>query len=99
VVRRTREMGVRRAAGASAGAVCGQILLEVLVIGSSAIVIGGLLAIQIPLLSIVPQIDWAAALPALGLSALLILMLAAGAALYPALLASGREPADALRYE
>jgi len=99
VVRRTREMGLRRAAGASAGAVCGQILLEVLVIGSAAIVIGCVLAVQIPLLSIVPQIDWAAALPALGLSALLILLLAAGAALYPALLASGREPADALRYE
>ena len=38
-------------------------------------------------------------MPALGLSALLILLLAAGAALYPALLASRREPADALRYE
>jgi putative ABC transport system permease protein len=99
VVRRTHEMGIRRAAGASAGAVGAQILLEVLVIGSIGILIGSLVAIQIPLLSIVPQIDWAAALPALGLAAVLILMLAAGAALYPALLASGRQPADALRYE
>lgn len=99
VVRRTHEMGVRRAAGASAGAVRGQILLEVLVIGAAGVAFGALTAIQVPLLSIVPQIDWPAAGPALGLSAVLMLALAAGAALYPALLASGRQPAAALRYE
>jgi putative ABC transport system permease protein len=99
VVRRTQEIGVRRAAGASAGAVRAQILLEVTVIGCTGIVIGSLLALQIPLLSIVKQIDWVAALPALGLAALLVLLLAAGAALYPAFLASRREPADALRYD
>jgi putative ABC transport system permease protein len=99
VVRRTQEIGLRRAAGASAGAVRGQILFEVLVIGGAGIVIGSLVAIQIPLLTIVKQIDWAAALPALGLSAVLILLLASAAALYPARLASRREPADALRYE
>jgi putative ABC transport system permease protein len=99
VVRRTQEIGLRRAAGASAGAVRAQILFEVLVIGGAGIVIGSLVAIQIPLLTIVKQIDWDAALPALGLSAVVILMLAAGAALYPARLASRREPADALRYE
>ena len=99
VVRRTQEIGVRRAAGASAAAVRAQILFEVMVIGCAGIVIGSLVAIQIPLLSIVKQIDWAAAVPALGLSAVLILLLAAGAALYPARLASRREPADALRYE
>ncbi len=99
VVRRTREIGVRRAAGASVRAVRSQILLEVLVIGCAGIAIGSGLAIQIPLLAIIKQIDWRAALPALALSALLILALAAGAALYPARLASRREPADALRYE
>jgi putative ABC transport system permease protein len=99
VVRRTHEMGVRRAGGASAAAVRTQILLEVLAISGAGIVIGSLAAIQVPLLSIVPQIDWPAALPALGLSAMLILALAAGAAVYPALVASGRQPADALRYE
>jgi putative ABC transport system permease protein len=99
VVRRTHEMGVRRAEGASAGAVRAQILLEVLVIGGTAIFVGSLVAIQIPLLSVVQQIDWGASLPALGVSAALILLLSAGAALYPALLASGLQPADALRYE
>jgi putative ABC transport system permease protein len=99
VVRRTHEMGVRRAEGASAGAIRAQILLEVVVIGGTGILVGSLVAIQIPLLSVVQQIDWAASLPALGLSAALILLLSAGAALYPALLASGLQPADALRYE
>jgi putative ABC transport system permease protein len=99
VVRRTQEIGVRRAAGASARAVRAQILLEMLAIGCAGVVIGSLVAIQFPLLAIVKQIDWAAALPALGLAAFLVLLLAAGAALYPALLASRREPADALRYE
>jgi len=99
VVRRTQEIGVRRAAGASARAVRAQILLEVLAIGCAGVAVGSLVAIQFPLLAIVKQIDWAAALPALGLAALLVLLLAAGAALYPALLASRREPADALRYE
>ena len=99
VVRRTQEIGVRRAVGASARIVRAQILLEVLVIGCAGAVIGGLIAIQFPLLAIVKQIDWAVALPALGLAALLVLLLAAAAALYPALLASRREPADALRYD
>jgi putative ABC transport system permease protein len=99
VVRRTQEIGVRRAAGASTGAVRSQILLEVLVIGCAGILIGSLLAIQVPLLSIVKQVDWPVTIPALGLSALVILLIAAGAALYPALLASRREPALALRYE
>lgn len=99
VVRRTHEMGLRCAVGATAGAVRTQILLEVLAIGSAGIVIGSLAAIQVPLLSLVPQIDWMAALPAIGLSAILILGLAAGAALYPAVLASGSNPVEALRYE
>jgi putative ABC transport system permease protein len=99
VVRRTQEIGVRRAAGASAGVVRTQILLEMLAIGCAGAVMGSLVAIQFPLLAIVKQIDWAAALPALGLSAVLVLLLAAGAALYPAHVASRREPADALRYE
>lgn len=99
VVRRTEELGLRRASGATARAVRSQILLEMMVICCAGIAIGILIAIQIPLLSILSQIGWTAALPALGLSALLILLLAAGAALYPALLASRREPADALRYE
>lgn len=98
VVWRTQEIGVRRAAGANAARVRGQIVLESLVIGLFGIAIGAVLAVQLPLFEI-GQIDWRATLPGLALSAVLISALTAGAALYPAWLASRSEPADALRYE
>jgi putative ABC transport system permease protein len=99
VVRRTQEIGLRRAAGASAAGVRRQIVLEMLVVGAFGIAIGTVVAVQFPLLQIVADIDWVFATPALALSAALILALAALAAFYPAWLASRREPADALRYE
>lgn len=99
VVRRTQEIGLRRAAGASMRHVRAQIVLEMLVVSSLGIALGIVIAVQIPLLAIVRSIDWASTPPALALSAALILGLAALAALYPAWLASRREPADALRYE
>jgi putative ABC transport system permease protein len=96
VVRRTQEIGLRRALGAGAAAVRRQIQLETLVIGTFGILIGAVIAIQFPLLG---GGDWAAAVPALALSAATILILVLLGALYPSWLASRREPADALRYE
>src|SRR5690606_41666439 len=98
VVWRTQEIGVRRAAGANAARVRGQIVLESLVIGLFGIAIGAVLAVQLPLFEI-GQIDWSATVPGLVLAAVVICALTAGAALYPAWLASRSEPADALRYE
>ena len=99
VVRRTQEIGLRRAAGASAGSVRRQIVLEIVVVGLFGVSIGAVVAVQFPLLELVRQIDWVSGPPALAAAAALILGLAALAALYPAWLASRREPADALRYE
>jgi putative ABC transport system permease protein len=99
VVRRTQEIGLRRAAGASAARVRRQIVLEMLVVGAFGIAIGTVVAVQFPLLQIIDDIEWPFAAPALALSAALILVLTVLAALYPAWLASRREPADALRYE
>jgi putative ABC transport system permease protein len=96
VVRRTQEIGLRRAVGAGAASVRRQIQLETLVIGAFGILIGTVIAIQFPLLG---SGDWAAAVPALALSAAVILILVLLGALYPSWLASRREPADALRYE
>jgi putative ABC transport system permease protein len=96
VVRRTQEIGLRRALGAGAASVRRQIQLETLVIGAFGILIGAVIAIQFPLLG---SGDWAAVVPALALSAALILILVLLGALYPSWLASRREPADALRYE
>jgi putative ABC transport system permease protein len=99
VVRRTQEIGLRRALGAGAGAVRRQIQLEMLVVGAFGVLIGVAVAIQFPLLMLVERIDWASAIPGLALAAALILALVALGALYPSWLASRREPADALRYE
>jgi putative ABC transport system permease protein len=99
VVRRTQEIGLRRAVGASASHVRRQIAIETLVSAVAGVAIGTLLAIQFPLLGLVEQIDWVSAVPGLLLSAALILILVSIGALYPGWVASRREPADALRYE
>jgi putative ABC transport system permease protein len=99
VVRRTQEIGLRRALGAGAGAVRRQIQLEMLVVGAFGVLIGVAVAIQFPLLMLVERIDWASAVPGLALAAALILALVALGALYLSWRASRREPADALRYE
>lgn len=99
VVRRTQEIGLRRAVGASAAGVRRQIAIEMLVVGAFGVVLGTAVAVQFPLLKLVEQIDWAAAVPGLVLAMAVVLLLTALAALYPSWLASRREPADALRYE
>lgn len=99
VVRRTQEIGLRRALGARASDVRRQIQVEILVVGAFGILIGTAIAIQFPLLELVTRIDWASGIPGIALAAALILLLVVLGALYPSWLASRREPADALRYE
>jgi putative ABC transport system permease protein len=99
VVRRTQEIGLRRALGAGAGAVRRQIQFEMLIVSALGIGIGAVIAIQFPLLELTGVIDWQSAIPAFALSVAAILILVLLGALYPSWLASRREPADALRYE
>jgi putative ABC transport system permease protein len=99
VTRRTRELGLRRALGASGPAVHRQILVEVVLLATMAILVGTILIVQLPVLGIfrtvTPSafaIGWAAALATIyGLTIL--------CGLYPSWLASRLQPADALRYE
>jgi putative ABC transport system permease protein len=99
VVRRTQEIGLRRAVGAGAASVRRQIQVEMLIVGAFGILIGAVIAIQFPLLELIGPINWRSSIPALALSAAAILILIVLGALYPSWLASRREPADALRYE
>jgi putative ABC transport system permease protein len=99
VIRRTHELGLRRAVGASRTQVFVQILLEVLCLTGVGLLLGVVLVLQLPLLGIgafVPPAVYAAGL--LGAMAAIVL-LAAGCSLYPATLASRVTPAEALRYE
>lgn len=99
VTRRTREMGVRRAMGASGGGVHTQVLLEVILLTTLALMVGVIVVWQLPLLGIfglVPPPVFTLAF-VLSLAAIYIITVACG--LYPSWLASRLTPADALRYE
>lgn len=99
VTRRTRELGLRRALGASGPAVHRQILLEVALLATLAILIGAILIVQLPLLGVF-RIVTPAAFTAGFLAALATIYgLTVLCGLYPSWLASRLQPADALRYE
>lgn len=99
VTRRTREIGVRRAMGASGGGVNAQILLEVVLLTTLALFVGVIVVWQLPLLGIfgvVPPPVFTTAF-IVSLTAIYAITIACG--LYPSWLASRLTPADALRYE
>ena len=99
VTRRTRELGLRRAAGASRAAIHRQVLLELVLITSLALTPALVLVLQLPLLGLtgpLPPAVFAAAVAA-ALAAIYLLSLACG--LYPSWIAVRSEPAEALRWE
>lgn len=100
LLQRTREIGLRRAVGASRGEVHRQIVLEQLLLTTLGVFLGTLLVIQLPVLDVFgstlrPEVF------ASGLALALVSMylLAALCALYPSAMASRVRPAEALRYE
>lgn len=99
VTRRTREIGLRRAMGASGTHVHRQILAEVALLATIALLIGSILVWQLPILgafSVVSPASFTAGF--LGaLATIYALTVLCG--LYPSWLASRLQPADALRYE
>ncbi|MBU0983887.1 MAG: ABC transporter permease [candidate division Zixibacteria bacterium] len=99
VSRRRGEIGVRRAAGALAAHISWQIIGEALVMATFAILVGIILAIQVPLLDIQPQISTAIYLLAMICSSLMIYMIVAVCAMYPSRLAARIQPAEALHDE
>jgi putative ABC transport system permease protein len=99
VTKRTREIGLRRAMGASGRNVNWQILLEVMLLATIALLVGSVIVLQLPILgafAIVTRSAFAAGF-ALALATIYALTILCG--LYPSWLASRLQPADALRYE
>jgi putative ABC transport system permease protein len=99
LVRRTREIGLRRAVGASAADVRKQVLLEQLLLSSLAMALGLVIVLQLPLLGLTSLVGPAAFATGVGAAVAVILALTLLCSLYPAALAARLEPADALRYE
>jgi len=97
---RTREIGVRKALGASDGDVLGQFVLEALALSIVGSLIGVVGAIAIVLLvgfaaGIGTVISW----PAVGIALLFASLIGVGFGLYPARRAAKLQPIEALRYE
>ncbi len=98
VTQRTREIGLRRAKGATQQHVHTQILGELFVITTIGLLAGVIIVVQFPLLDL---IGIAANVFALGLfvSLALIYALTFAAGLYPSWMATKVRPAEALHYE
>ncbi len=98
VTQRTRELGLRRAKGATKQNIYRQILSELLVVSGLGILLGMVVVAQVPILDFVP-LDADIFASALGLSAVILLSLTAVCGLYPSWLATRIRPAEALHYE
>lgn len=98
VTQRTREIGLRRAKGATQQHIHAQILGELFVLTSIGVLLGVIIVVQFPLLDL---IGIRANVFAFGLLAALVLIygLTLLAGLYPSWMASKVLPAEALHYE
>ena len=101
VIQRLREFGLRRAAGASGGSVRGQVMAEMAVMTTFALLAGVALLGQLPFLPLPEDlvVPWDVFVSAIALSAAAIYCLTLACGWYPSRLASRMPPAEALRYE
>ncbi|HEV2853313.1 MAG TPA: FtsX-like permease family protein [Thermoanaerobaculia bacterium] len=99
LLQRTRELGLRRAAGASRSAIHRQVLWEQAILTSLGVLLGVLVVVQIPILDLIGFIRPEVFAAGLGVSMAAIYLLAVLCALYPSAMASRLQPAEALRYE
>ena len=95
---RRAELGVRRALGATAGAISRQVVGEILVLTTFGLALGLLVAMQFPLLGVL-DVPTGVYLTAMALAAAGLYGLATVCAFYPSRLAAAIQPAVALREE
>ncbi|HTV02277.1 MAG TPA: FtsX-like permease family protein [Luteitalea sp.] len=99
VTQRIRELGLRRAKGADRARIKRQIFLELALMTGIAIVGGGLLLAQVPVLGWLGPVPPSIYAVSLGLAAAGLFVLTSVCGWYPSLLATRIPPAEALRYE
>jgi putative ABC transport system permease protein len=98
--RRIPEMGLRRAVGANAGDIYGQIIGEQLLLSSGAIIVALLLLVQLPITGALGEsLNWSVFMTAAALAMGAIYLLSLLCALYPGWRASRLSPTAALHYE
>ena len=99
VTRRRREIGLRRAIGATAPAVQRQIVFEVAMLTTLAVILGAIVVMQLPVLGLFNLITPAAFATGVIAAVIGIYALTVVCGVYPGWLASRVQPAQALHYE
>jgi putative ABC transport system permease protein len=99
LLQRTREMGLRRAAGASRQSVHRQVIAEQLILTTLGVGLGVVLVAQIPVLDLIGLISGRVFTGGLIIAISAIYLLSVLCALYPSAMAARVQPAEALRYE
>ena len=99
LLQRTRELGLRRATGASRSSVHRQVLSEQAILTSFGVLLGTILVIQIPVLDLIGFIRPEVFAGGLLFAMAAIYLLSTLCAFYPSSMASRVQPAEALRYE
>jgi putative ABC transport system permease protein len=99
LLQRTRELGLRRAAGASRSAVHRQVISEQAILTSFGVLLGVIVVIQIPVLELVGFIRPEVFAGGLVFAMAAIYLLSTLCSFYPSAMASRVQPAEALRYE
>jgi putative ABC transport system permease protein len=99
VTRRTAELGLRRAMGASSTSVRRQILAELWALTAIAVVVGAVIFLQLPLFGASFGAGWPVFLGGVILATLVIYGVVTICGLYPTWLATRVQPAVALQHE
>lgn len=99
VSRRTREIGLRRALGATARSIHWQVIGELLVICSIGVTLAMLILVQLPLLGVIPELKWPLFISATLVAIMFMVLLSLVCAFYPGKVATAYTPAEALHYE
>jgi putative ABC transport system permease protein len=99
VARRTRELGLRRAMGATRVAICRQVLAELMLITAMASLVGTVIVVQLPLFDAFDIFSRATLFGAILLAMATIVAIAVAAGLYPSWLTTRIQPAEALHHD
>jgi putative ABC transport system permease protein len=99
VTQRTKEIGLRRANGATKRRIHHQILAELFITTTIGSLAGVLVVVQFPLLNFLGFADWKVYAVSIIISLALIYLLTALCGLYPSRLATKVQPAEALHHE
>ena len=97
---RIPELGLRRALGATSASIYRQIVAEQFLLSSSAMLVGLVLLVQLPLTGVMGEtLNWPVFWAAAALSAGVIYLLSLLSSLYPGWRAAQLSPVQALHYE